>query len=318
MHSFCIPSSNAACADIAGEGLCGAEKAGDKANKSAGGALSVAPWEGGGWLGAPKKEGGPIGPDILLGIWGNAEGLMTAGPWGTDIVAIEALGFTGGRLNIEAFGKEVIEGDGDVPKKLGWVRVGAVAGRWASGITGKGDGPGLGVWDGFPNTLDGDALGAGFWKLNGRGTGAFTLASELSAGIIEDFDASLELVDAKVPLIVDNSGGVFGLLSVGDWASDESVFTGRVLKAGLGATVGGWDDFALSSSSSSCPDKTAFARGELRVGLVLGRPSPIPKGVIGVLLDREGLEPANDFDSLAGVPGGVVLGSLAGDKLEDR
>lgn len=54
---------------------------------------------------------------------------MTAGPWGTDIVAIEALGFTGGRLNIEAFGKEVIEGDGDVPKKLGWVRVGAVAGR---------------------------------------------------------------------------------------------------------------------------------------------------------------------------------------------
>lgn len=42
------------------------------------------------------------------------------------------------------------------------------------------------------------------------------MASELSAGIIEDFDASLELVDAKVPLIVDNSGGVFGLLSVGD------------------------------------------------------------------------------------------------------
>lgn len=86
----------------------------------------------------------------------------------------------------------------------------------------------------------------------------------------------------------------------------------------LEATSGGCDDFALSSSSSSCPDKTAFAKGELRAGLVLGRPSPIPKGEAGVLPVGEGLELKNGLDSLAGVPGGVVLGSLAGDKLEDR
>lgn len=50
---------------------------------------------------------------------------------------------------------------------------------------------------------------------------------------------------------------------------------------------------------------------------MLGRPSPIPKGGMGTLPDAEGPEPNNGFDSLAGVPGGVVLGSLAGDKLED-
>lgn len=84
-------------------------------------------------------------------------------------------------------------------------------------------------------------------------------------------------------------------------------------------TTGGGDDFALSPSSSSCPDKTAFAKGELRAGLVLGRPSPIPEDEeIRTLPVGEGLESNNGFDTLTGVPGGVVLESRAGDKLEDR
>jgi hypothetical protein len=269
---------------------------------------------------------------VLLGNGGNGEGLMSA-PWGVEVNGFEVVdvwGFTGGVLNTEAFGEEA---GGGIPKKVWWAEVGALTGRWIADIGGNRDGPGTralgdaiagGFWKlngtgAFTLKLSTGAVAGGFWKLNG--TGAFTLG--LSVGAVEDFDTSLKLPDAKneVPPIVDDNGGVFGLLSVGDWPSDDSIstFRGKVLKTGLGETAGGGWDFALCSSSSSCPGKTAFAKGELRAGLVLGRPSPIPKGGgTGALPVKEELESNIGFDALAGVPGGVVLVSLAGDKLEDR
>ena len=323
MHSFCIPSSNATCAAVSAEDFCDAEKFGDE------GAVGALSWEeGASWLGAEKK-GDPIavdGPDVLLGFKENGEGLSR--PWGAEVDGIEVVdvwGFVGEKLKAEVFGEEG-DGDGDIPKKVDWAGVGALAGRWIAEVGGNKDGPEIGTWGEFPNTL-GDAIAGGFWELNS--TGVFTLgfstgADEVwkligvftlfSTGAVEDFDAKNE-----VPLIVDDNGGVFGLLSVVNWLSDDSTFRGRVLKTDLGATASGWDDFVLSSSSSSCPGKTAFAKGELRAGLVLGRPSPIPESEgIRTLPVGEELESNNGFDTLAGVPGGVVLVSRAGDKLEDR
>lgn len=72
-------------------------------------------------------------------------------------------------------------------------------------------------------------------------------------------------------------------------------------------------DLLFSSSSSSAD--TAFARGELRTGRVLGLPIPIPNGEVegapGVAND--GLEAtAAALGSFTGVLGGVVLCSRAG------
>lgn len=82
---------------------------------------------------------------MLLGIGGNTEGLTTAGPWGTeanDIVVVEVWGFDGRLLNAKTFDEEVAEAGGGVPKKVGWVGVGSLAGRWIADIN---DGVGLGT-----------------------------------------------------------------------------------------------------------------------------------------------------------------------------
>ena len=119
--------------------------------------------------------------------------------------------FTRGTLNTEGLGEEFADAGGGVPKKLRWVGVGVLDGRCMSGTCVEGDGPRL------TNTLGDDAIAVGFWKLNGRETAAFTLAIELPAGAVEGLGASLELADAKNedPPIVDDNGGVFGLLSLG-------------------------------------------------------------------------------------------------------
>ena len=66
-------------------------------------------------------------------------------------------------------------------------------------------------------------------------------------------------------------------------------------------------------SSSSFPDIGALASGELRVGRVLGLPSPSPKGVCKVVeltaVDDAGLGLDKGLVSFTGVPGGVVLGA---------
>lgn len=92
---------------------------------------------------------------------------------------------------------------------------------------------------------------------------------------------------------------------------------GRTVKRGWGETGGfrGGTDvgFAPSPSSSSSWDTGALARGELRDGRVLGRPSPIPKGIdaMGLADAADGTAglPKYDDGSLTGDPGGVVLSS---------
>jgi len=69
-------------------------------------------------------------------------------------------------------------------------------------------------------------------------------------------------------------------------------------------------DGAGSVSSSTSAGRTVFANGELRVGRVLGRPSPRLKGCAGEDTSV-GVELGRVLTSFTGVPGGVVLGSLA-------
>lgn len=66
--------------------------------------------------------------------------------------------------------------------------------------------------------------------------------------------------------------------------------------------------------SSSSPDTGAFAKGELRVGRVLGRPRPRPNGeaATGTGAARGVLDGGDGFFS--GLPGGVVLSSRIVDK----
>lgn len=54
---------------------------------------------------------------------------------GRDMVVVKVWGLTGGiLLNTEAFGGEVADTRSGVPTRVGWVGVGALAGRWISGI----------------------------------------------------------------------------------------------------------------------------------------------------------------------------------------
>lgn len=71
---------------------------------------------------------------------------MTAGPWGPEVndnVVVKVWGFAGGILKTEAFGEGVTGAGGGIPRKVGWVVVGALAGRWMSGSGRKEADPGL-------------------------------------------------------------------------------------------------------------------------------------------------------------------------------
>jgi len=145
-------------------------------------------------------------------------------------------------------------------------------------------------------------------KVTGAGAvgGASLAAGMLKRGVGVEADAG--------PLRVDNNGGVLGLLVTGCpslSSAASSSLSGTTLGVGLGDSGVGKGDAGLVSSSSS-GGRTVFANGELRVGRVLGRPSPRLKGCTG---EGEGanieLDPGKGLTSFIGVPGGVVLGSLA-------
>lgn len=124
------------------------------------------------------------------------------------------------------------------------------------------------------------------------------------------------------------SGGVFGLVGFAGagFSSIDSVFTcvdiapntglgdaGRGLRTPLSALT-------VCSFSSSSPDEEVVASGELRVGRVLGRPRPMPKGdgatgtgaAMGVFCG-EGWGERSFF---SGLPGGVALSSRIVDSLD--
>lgn len=131
----------------------------------------------------------------------------------------------------------------------------------------------------------------------------------------------------------DSTGGVFARefsVAIGpDFAgSDGSAFTpaagntpkGSLGDAGLGLVIAGagtdWEVCMPDPSfpPSSPPDAEAPARGELRVGRVVGRPRPKPggwdvdDGSNGVGETTEGASTGSD--RFSGDPGGVVLSSL--------
>ena len=112
---------------------------------------------------------------------------------------------------------------------------------------------------------------------------------------------------------VERRGGVFGLDNVLLGFTSSSSLRGTsmgfaITDSGL-MTGKGTAVLWASSSSSGSKETGALAKGELRVGRVLGRPRPKGGGeglVVGTGVDE-------DFDerdsSLTGVPGGVVLPS---------
>jgi len=145
-------------------------------------------------------------------------------------------------------------------------------------------------------------------KVTGAGAvGAASLvAGMLKRGVGVEADAG--------PLRVDNNGGVLGLLLTGcpsPSSAAPSSLSGTTLGVSLGDSGVGKGGVGLVSSSSS-GGRTVFANGELRVGRVLGRPSPRLKGCTGEGEGANiGLDPGKGLTSFMGVPGGVVLGSLA-------
>lgn len=84
---------------------------------------------------------------FLLGVRtsGNTEGLLITGPWGAEVNDIVVVGVRGFILNTEVLVEGNTDAGSGVPKKLGWVGVGVLAGRWISGIGGEGEGPGVRV-----------------------------------------------------------------------------------------------------------------------------------------------------------------------------
>jgi hypothetical protein len=153
--------------------------------------------------------------------------------------------------------------------------------------------------------------------------------AETGGGTVDGARAAV----AGFALPKSESGGVRGLIAVFD--ADALPLSGSVLvglsggrgrtaKRGWGETGGFWECTTVKPasppSSSSSWETGALARGELRVGRVLGRPRPIPKGVEGVGLTDDGGDgavlPKYDEGSLSGDPGGVVLSSLIVGKPE--
>lgn len=123
-------------------------------------------------------------------------------------------------------------------------------------------------------------------------------------------------------LRVESRGGVFGLvgLILGSLGSSSSSSL-RGTSIGFAIMGSGWATgtavLSVSSSSSGSKETGALAKGELRVGRVLGRPSPKGGGeglVVGTGVDED----LNGGDgSLTGVPGGVVLRSLPAEDSVD-
>jgi hypothetical protein len=118
-----------------------------------------------------------------------------------------------------------------------------------------------------------------------------------------------------------SGGGVLGLdgSSFENFTASTFVGAGQRPNAGFGAA--GWGFvasgfsvlYSLTTAVSSSRESGVVARGELREGRVLGRPSPIPKGEVDEVAMGDGVV-LGDFDdtgaddgSLTGDPGGVVL-----------
>lgn len=244
------------------------------------------------WAGAPKREG----PDALGG--GGTPKTLEAGKAGGEIGAFR---LKESIPNTPA-GAPAAGGAEGLPPNMpncGFIEgLAGVSGVLLNMLPG---------WDGaaggFGEKVNGDgAVGAGGLAKEGSGEGEDFLLPKVTGAADDDAEESVE-----------SKGGVLGLFALGGWPSSRggisffvSFSPGKVPKTGFGDTGGGKRVVGVISASSSS-GTTAFANGELRVGRVLGRPRPMPKGApFGV----EG--PLNKgFTSFTGVPGGVVLASLS-------
>ena len=238
--------------------------------------------------------------------------------------AVVTAGFVGGRVheapNTEAPGTGVAAADGK--KDAGAEAAFASAGVRGIGAAGA-ELPNKEVVGlvGSPKTLGvgGDVV------VRGGVSGVASLrfpkrlngAGEAGEGEGDDmgFRVGVAGVGGLKELRVERRGGVFGLggLILGSFSSSPLrgasigfAITGSGLTIDTGTAV-------LSSSSSGSKETGALAKGELRVGRVLGRPRPKAGG--GGLVLGTGID--GDFNGRDGVPGGVVLSSLpAEDSLD--
>jgi hypothetical protein len=147
-------------------------------------------------------------------------------------------------------------------------------------------------------------------------------------GTVDKVETGVAGVVAGFALPNEKRGGVLGLgggalppgglLDSISALSGEGGGIGKTAKRGLGDTGALGAGFWASGPSTSSRETGLLARGELRVGRVLGRPSPVLNcgggGGVGVEVCTGDGELKGG--SLEGVPGGVVLSSsgIVGNK----
>lgn len=225
---------------------------------------------------------------------------------------------------------------GFVPKR-GGPDMNLESGADGASVLGSGFGMGLNAPGPIPLNKLGTDIVAGFVASSGfrAPPGVNPLKSSVGTGILvtagmakEDEGLSL----GAVPFAASR-GGVFGLAVAGalmPWSTKGSTLAGggvNLASAGDGEGALGLvshcpngvrgdagrglseEGFSPLTSSSSPPDTGVFARGELRIGRVLGLPRLVLEAGDGVS-DGEGsvgIGCCNDNGSLDGDPGGVVL-----------